>query len=45
MPAAEQFEQVRKELVKWNLDFNGIMEHRIEGDAITEGGVNEPKSV
>jgi Leucine-rich repeat (LRR) protein len=36
LPAAEQVEEVRKELKKRNPDFNGIVEHRIEGDVVTE---------
>ena len=36
LPAAEQVDEVRKELMRRNLDFDGKVEHKIEGDVVTE---------
>jgi len=36
LPAAEQVEEVRKELMRRNPDFDGKMEHKIEGGVVTE---------
>ncbi len=36
LPAAAQVEAVRKELVRLNPKFDGKLEHKIEGDAVTE---------
>jgi formylglycine-generating enzyme required for sulfatase activity len=36
LPAAEQVEEVRKELMRRNPGFDGKMEHRIEGGVVTE---------
>jgi Leucine-rich repeat (LRR) protein len=36
LPAPEQVEEVRKELMRRNPGFDGKVEHRIEGDGVTE---------
>jgi serine/threonine protein kinase/Leucine-rich repeat (LRR) protein len=36
LPAAEQVEEVRKELMKRNPGFDGEITHKIEGDVVTE---------
>ena len=36
LPAAQQVEEVRKELMRRNPGFDGKVEHKIEGDVVTE---------
>jgi serine/threonine protein kinase/uncharacterized membrane protein len=36
LPIAEQVEEVRKEMMRHNLGFDGQMGHKIEGDVVTE---------
>jgi hypothetical protein len=36
LPAAEQVEEVRKELMRRNPGFDGTMQHKIENDVVTE---------
>src|SRR5439155_11419718 len=36
LPAAEQVEEVRKELMRLNPGFDGTVPHKIEGDVVTE---------
>ncbi len=39
LPAPEQVEEVRKELVRRNPGFDGQVEHKIEGGVVTEFGI------
>jgi Leucine-rich repeat (LRR) protein len=43
LPAAEQIEEVRKELMRRNPSFDGIVEHKIEGDTVIELRINTDK--
>jgi serine/threonine protein kinase len=40
LPAAEQVEVVRKELMRLNPGFDGTIQHRIDGDVVTEFRIN-----
>ncbi|QDV35218.1 protein kinase domain-containing protein [Tautonia plasticadhaerens] len=43
LPAAEQVEEVRMELVRRNPGFDGTVEHKIEGGVVTELRINTDK--
>jgi serine/threonine protein kinase len=45
LPAAEQVEEVRKELVRRNPGFDGTVEHKIEDGAVTELRINIDKAM